>query len=565
MAERPHERRVVRVTSRGRSLLASRSLNRSTAFTRDERAALGLTGLLPPAISTMEAQLRRSHAQYAAQPTDLLKHVYLSLLRDRNEVLFFRLLVDNLHEMLPIVYTPTVGEAIQRFSNEYRRARGVYLSIDAPEDIEVSLRNYGLGADDVDLVVVTDSEGILGIGDWGVGGIQIAIGKLAVYTAAAGIDPARVIPVVMDVGTDNQQLLDDEMYVGCRRPRVRGQAYEDFVESFVQAVTSLFPHALLHWEDLGADNARRLLEKYADRCCTFNDDMQGTAAVVLAAALSACRASGSRLSEHTVVVYGAGTAGIGIADALRQTMVGEGLSPEEAVSRFWAFGRRGLLVEDEAARMRSFQVPYARPAADVKDWERRADATIGLDEVVRRARPTMLIGTSTQAGAFTEDIVRAMASYVDRPVIMALSNPTSKTEALPEDLIAWTDGRALVATGSPFPPVVHDGRTYAVAQANNALVFPGLGLGVIVSRASRVTDGMLRAAATTVADASDASEPGSALLPDVEAVQELSRAVAVAVAEAAIGEGVAQADLPDVAAAVDAAWWYPEYPIIEPV
>ena len=565
MTERPRKRRVVDVSARGRRILVSRSLNRSTAFTAEERMELGLTGLLPPVVSPMEDQVRRVHAQYEAQSTDLLKHVYLSLLRDRNEVLFFRLLVENLEELLPIVYTPTVGEAIQRFSNEYRRARGVYLSIEAPDDIEISLSNYGLDADDVDLVVVTDSEGILGIGDWGVGGIQIAIGKLAVYTAAGGIDPTRVVPVVLDVGTDNAALLDDDLYVGTRIPRVRGERYDDFVERFVQAVARLFPHALLHWEDFGADNARRLLEKYAGRYRTFNDDMQGTAAVVLAAALSAARASGTQLRDHTVVVYGAGTAGIGIADALRQAMIAQGLPADEAMNRFYALGRRGLLIDDHTDQMRPFQVPYARPAAEAKDWERDAEGYIGLAEVVARGRPTILIGTSTDPGSFTEAIVRTMAATVDRPVIMALSNPTSKSEALPADLLAWTDGRALVATGSPFEPVQYDGRRYAIAQANNALVFPGLGLGIIVSRASRVTDAMLLAAATTVAERSDASEPGAALLPGIDEVQDLSRAVAVAVAETAISEGTAQVDLVDVEAAVDDAWWYPDYPIIRPV
>jgi len=558
-------RRVVDVAARGRAVLASRSINRSTAFTHEERAALGLTGLLPRAVSTMEDQLQRVHAQYEAQPTHLSKYVYLQLLRDRNEVLFFRLLTDNLEEMLPIVYTPTVGEAIQRFSHEYRRARGVYLSIDAPDEMEISLRNYGLDAEQVDLVVVTDSEGILGIGDWGVGGIEIAIGKLAVYTTAGGVDPTRVIPVVLDVGTDNQTLLDEELYVGSRQPRVRGERYDDLIERFVETVTRLFPHALLHWEDLGADNARRLLLKYADRCCTFNDDMQGTAAVVLAAALSAARASGTQLRDHTVVVYGAGTAGIGIADALRQAMQTQGLSEQEALGRFYALGRRGLLTEDQAGRMRDFQVPYARSTEEVAAWSRDDDGCIRLDSVVRNGRPTMLIGTSTDPGAFTEDIVRTMAASVDRPVIMALSNPTSMSEALPQDLLDWTEGRALVATGSPFEPVLVGEQSYTIAQANNALVFPGLGLGVIVSRASRVTDGMLLAAATTVAQRSDGDAPGAPLLPGIDAVQGLSRAVAVAVAETAIAEGVAQADLDDVGAAVDATWWYPDYPDIRPI
>lgn len=559
------KQRVVKVSARGRALLASRSLNRSTAFTLEEREALGLVGLLPSGVTTIDQQLRRVRAQYDAQPSDLAKYVFLSLLRNRNEVLFFRLIADNIEEMIPIVYTPTVGDAIRRFSNEYRRARGVYLSIDAPQDVEVSLRNFGLGSDEVDLVLVTDSEGILGIGDWGVGGIEIAIGKLAVYTTAAGIDPTRAIPVVLDVGTDNQALLDDDLYVGIRHPRVRGERYDALVDSFVEAVTRLFPNALLHWEDFGADNARRLLLKYADTHRTFNDDMQGTAAVVLAAALSAARASDVPLRDHTIVVYGAGTAGVGIADVLRQAMVSQGLTQDEATSRFYALGRRGLLVDDDLEHMRDFQKPYARTSAEVASWARAEDGTIRLEHVVAHARPTMLIGTSTDPGAFTEAIIRNMASSVDRPVVMALSNPTSKTEALPADLLSWTDGRALVATGSPFEPVVLDGQAYRIAQANNALVFPGLGLGTIVSRAARVSDGMLLAAATTVAEHSDAAKLGDPLLPGIGDVQALSRAVAIAVAQTAVEEGLAMVELPDLAAAVEDAWWYADYPVIDPI
>jgi malate dehydrogenase (oxaloacetate-decarboxylating) len=433
--------------------------------------------------------------------------------------------------------------AIERFSHEFRRPRrAVYLAVDRPEDVETALRNTGLGADDVDLLVATDSEGILGIGDQGVGGIEIAIGKLSVYTAAAGIHPHRVIPVVLDMGTDNLGLPNDEMYLGARHPRVRDERYDRFVDAYVTAASKLFPHAMLHWEDFGASNARRILDRYAEQVRTFNDDMQGTAAVVLAAALSATRAAGSRMRDQRVVIHGAGTAGLRIADMMRDVMVAEGLSPEEATGRFYALGSRGLLIEG-SRKLRDFQVPYARPAAEVSGWPGADEGAIGLAAVVERSRPTMLIGTSTQPGAFTEAIVRQMAAHTDRPIIMPLSNPTSKCEALPQDLIRWTDGRALVATGSPFEPVVHEGRSYTIAQANNALVFPGLGLDVTVARARRITEPMIAAAADAVARLSDATTPGSALLPPVDDLRPVSAAVAIAVALAAEREGLAQAPL----------------------
>jgi malate dehydrogenase (oxaloacetate-decarboxylating) len=572
MAERPYEflttpqGPVLRVRARGFSVLATPMLNRGTAFTPEERRALGLVGLLPDGVSTIDGQLRRVYAQYQRQPDDLAKNVYLANLRDRNEVLFYRLLAEHLAEMLPIVYTPTVGQAIERYSHEYRRPRGVFLSVDHPELVEASFRNYGLGPKDVDLVVATDAEGILGIGDWGVGGIEIAIGKLAVYIAAAGIHPRRVIPVVLDVGTDNLALLNDRMYLGARHARVRGQRYDQFIDAYVQAATKLFPQALLHWEDFGAANARRILERYADRCCTFNDDMQGTAAVVLAAVLAALKASGSGMADQRVVIHGAGTAGVGIADMLRAVMIAEGLDPEAATRRFWCLGRRGLLTDDRADQQLDFQRPYARPAAEVAGWPRTATTpNPSLAEVVGQVQPTMLIGTSTQAGAFTEAIVRQLAAHTERPVILPLSNPTAKAEATPADLLAWTDGRALVATGSPFAPVDHQGTSYRIAQANNALVFPGLGLGVAVSRARRVSDRMLTAAADAVAGLSDATTPGAALLPPVDSLRQVSAAVAVAVARAAVAEGLAEVALDDPIQQVHQAMWQPEYARVEAV
>jgi malate dehydrogenase (oxaloacetate-decarboxylating) len=572
MTERPYEflrapeGPVLRVRARGTAVLATPILNRGTAFTLEERRALGLVGLLPEGVSTIDGQVRRVYAQFQRQTDALAKNVYLANLRDRNEVLFYRLLSEHLAEMLPIVYTPTVGMAIERYSHEYRRPRGVFLSVDRPELVEESFRNYGLGPDDVDLIVATDAEGILGIGDWGVGGIEIAIGKLAVYIAAAGVHPRRVIPVVLDVGTDNQGLLNDRMYLGARHARVRGQRYDEFIDTYVQAASKLFPHALLHWEDFAAANARRILQRYAYQCCTFNDDMQGTAAVVLAAAFAATRASGTRLADQRVVIHGAGTAGVGIADMLREAMVGEGLGPEEATRRLWCLDRDGLFTDDRADRLLDFQRPYARSAAEVAGWNRTSTGQgPSLADVVGHVRPTILIGTSTQAGAFTEAIVRQMAAHVERPVIMPLSNPTSRAEAVPADLIAWTDGRALVATGSPFASVTHNGTTHRIAQANNALVFPGLGLGVAVARARRVSDTMLTAAADAVAGHSDASTPGASLLPPVDHLREVSATVAVAVANAAAGDGLAEVALDDPIQQVHQAMWQPEYPRVEAV
>jgi malate dehydrogenase (oxaloacetate-decarboxylating) len=456
-----------------------------------------------------------------------------------------------------------VGLAIERFSHEYRRPRGVYLSVDRPQDVEAALANYGLGPDDVDLIVATDSEGILGIGDQGVGGIDIAIGKLAVYTAAAGIHPRRVIPVVLDMGTDNLALLNDEMYLGNRHPRVRGQRYDMLIDAYVTAAGKLFPHAMLHWEDFGASNARRILHRYADQVCTFNDDMQGTAAVVLAAAFSAVRAAGQRMRDQRVVIHGAGTAGLGIADMLRDVMVREGLPPEEAARRFYPLGRKGLLT-DATEGMYDFQLPYARPAAEVAGWSAGGDG-IRLAEVVANVHPTMLIGTSTQAGAFTEAIVTDMAAHTERPIVMPLSNPTSRAEALPEDLVRWTGGRALVATGSPFGPVEYQDRSYRIAQANNALVFPGLGLGVTVARARRISDRMIAAAADAVARLSDATAPGSPLLPPVEDLRTVSAAVAIAVATAAQEEGLAQVTVDNPVQQVYQAMWQPGYPRFEAI
>ncbi|PEC63441.1 NAD-dependent malic enzyme [Bacillus wiedmannii] len=551
-------------TLRGVEVLSTPLLNKGVAFTQEEREELGLKGLLPPAVLTLEEQARRAYEQFCSQPDDLLKNVYLTALHDRNEVLFYRILTNHLREMLPIVYTPTVGVAIQRYSHEYRKPRGVYLSINDPSGIEEAFANIGATAENIDLVVVTDGEGILGIGDWGVGGINIAIGKLAVYTAAVGIDPSRVLPVILDVGTNREELLNNPFYIGNRHPRITGEAYDEFIDTFVQAVNKQFPKALLHWEDFSSRNARKILDKYRHDICTFNDDIQGTGAVSLAAVLSAVKVSGVPLSEHRVVVFGAGTAGIGIADQVRDAMVRVGVSEEESYKRFWCIDRNGL-VTDNMEDLLDFQIPYARKEAEVSEWKQ--NDVIGLAEVVKHVKPTILIGTSTVAGAFKEEIIKEMASHVERPIILPMSNPTPLAEAKPADLIEWTEGRALVATGSPFEPVTYNGVTYVIGQSNNALIFPGLGLGTIVVRASVMTDGMFAAAAEAVASMVDTSQPGAPILPEVEELRNISEMVAIEVAKVAVAEGVARENLNDndIKIAVKEAIWEPEYRQIKAV
>ena len=549
---------------RGRQVFADARINKGTGFPLDEREALGLVGLMPPRVLSLEQQASRAYAQYCSEPTDLAKNVYLTALHDRNEVLYYRLVTDHLPEMLPIVYTPTIGDAIERYSHMYRRPRGVYLSVDAPELIEPSLAATGLHPDEVDIVVATDAEAILGIGDWGIGGIAIAEGKLVVYCAAGGIDPGRVIPVVLDVGTNRAELLEDPLYLGNAHPRVDREIYDRFIDAYVTAATKLFPDALIHWEDFGPSNGTRILDRHRDRILTFNDDIQGTGAVNLAAVLSGVAASGVPLAEHRVVILGAGSAGCGIAQQLRDALVDSGLAQAEATGRIWALARHGLLIDDMET-MRDFQRPWARPAAEVAGWDRDDQGEIGLEEVTRRVAPTILVGTSTRPGAFTETVVQTMAEHCRRPIILPLSNPTRLSEAKPADLLRWTEGRALVATGSPFDPVTYEKVTYVIGQANNALVFPGIGLGVIVARAARVTEEMLFAAAKAVAGRVDPTTAGASLLPQINDVRETSVAVAIAVAETAAAEGVARAPLEtDLEAQVRRAMWEPVYRPVRP-
>jgi malate dehydrogenase (oxaloacetate-decarboxylating) len=560
MSVRLDEDGAWRTTLRGPAVLADPRINKGTAFSLEEREALDLVGILPHRVLSLEDQVRRVYRQFRSQPTPLAKHLLLGELRDRNQVLFYRLLSDHLPELLPIIYTPTVGEAIQSYSQEYRRPRGVYLCVETPAAIERSLRATGMEPEDVDLIVATDAQAILGIGDWGIGGMGISLGKLTVYTAAAGIDPNRTIAVALDVGTDNEALLRDPMYLGLRRTRVPPQEYDRFLDLYVETASRLFPSAVLHWEDFGAANARRILDRYRDRLPTFNDDVQGTGAINLGAVLAAVETTGVSLNKHRIVIFGAGTAGIGVADQLRDELMLEGLSPADASAGIWCLDRHGL-VFDGLLDMTQAQRRYARTTPEVLGWEHDpATGGIGLLEVVRRVRPTVLIGASTVHGAFSEQVIREMASHVARPVILPLSNPTHLAEAVPADLLRWTDGRALIATGSPFAPVVCDGVTYEIGQANNALIFPGLGLGAIAAGASRITDGMIRAAARAIAQLVDPSTPGASLLPSVNRLRETSHAVAVAVAQAARLEGIATTALGgDVNGQVRRLMWRPAY------
>ena len=548
--------------ARGLAVLTSPILNKGTAFPASERTALGLTGLLPPDVSTLAAQVKRAYIQYERLPDALSKNIYLTALHDRNEVLFYRLFSEHLREMIPIVNDLTVGMAMEQYHQECRSPRGVYLSIDHVDQIKEAFVNFGAGGGDIDLILATDAEQILGLGDWGVGGIEAPIGKLAIYTAAGGIDPSRVIPVMLDVGTNRQSLLDDPTYIGNRHTRVRGEPYDDFIRAYVEVVTGMFPNALLQWEDFAATNGRRILEKYRHRVCTFNDEIQGTGATVLAAVISALRVCGSPLRQQRVVIFGMGAAGIGIADQIRDAMIREGLSRGEAVGRLWCVDRQGLISSDMSDPLPAHSAAYARPAAQTKSWT-RDERGVGLAEVVRRVKPTILIGASTAGGSFTEAIIKEMAAHTERPIIFALSNPAARAEANSADLIAWTEGRALIATGGPCAPITHRGVTYAIAQVNNAMLYPGLALGTIVSRASRISDGMFAAAAGAVSSLVAVRQPGASLLPHIDDLRSVSVTVAVAVAEAADAEGLARDHLGDIVQQVHDAMWQAEYRRIE--
>ncbi|MCC6648349.1 MAG: NAD-dependent malic enzyme [Polyangiaceae bacterium] len=543
-------REVMEVYLDGIVLLRLAMTNKGTAFSHEERERLRLEGLLPPEVSTLPQQVDRAYGRFSAMADDLAKYQFLRGLQDRQEVLFYALLGRHLEEMLPIVYTPTVGDAVRNFHLLYQHPRGLSL---CPRNIESARAvTEFFPWNDVRMIVATDAAAILGIGDQGYGGLAISIGKLALYTAAGGVSPMHAMPVSLDVGTDRADLRDDPLYLGVRRPRMRGEEYIAFVDRFVDAVRARWPRAILQWEDLSKDTAFAVLERYRDVTPSFNDDIQGTGAVTLAGLLAACRLNGERLSGQTVVVHGAGAGGVGVAWAVREGMVREGLTREEASARIFVLDSRGLLTTDRA--MEDYKRPFAQDRARLEGW-----GGVDLLSTVRHARATVLLGLSGQPGAFDEAVVRAAAANAERPIVFALSNPTSSCEALPKDVFAWTDGRARVATGSPFPDVDHGGRSHPVGQGNNAFIFPGLGQGALVAGARKITDGMVLEAAYALADLIEA-DGGERIYPPVSALRDAARAVARRVAEAAIRDGVAtMTDEAEVDAAVDAAFWSPEY------
>lgn len=539
------------------TILQNPLTNKDTAFTLEERAKYGLTGRLPVVVETLEQQATRAYRQFSSYEKDIEKYIFLDQLHNRNEVLYYKLLIDHLAEMLPVVYDPTVGEAIKKWSRDYRRSRAVYLDVNHPENIRASFETLGLGADDVDLIVVSDAEEILGIGDWGVNGTDISVGKLAVYTAAAGIHPSRTIAVNLDVGTDNEALLNDPAYLGNRHARVRGERYDALIASYLKTAAEMFPNALLHFEDFGPSNARRILMENRRQYRIFNDDMQGTGAIVMAAVFSGLKVTKQTFAEQRLVVYGAGTAGTGMADQISAAMEREGLSREEAKQRVWLIDINGL-VTDDMDGLPDYQQEYARPATEVADWA-KTDGKIGLLEVVKQVKPTILIGTSTDHGAFTEDVVKALCAGVERPILLPLSNPTEKIEVMPSEAIKWSDGKALISVGIPVPPVPYKDVNYEIGQANNAMLYPGLGLGVIVSGAKHVTDGMLLAAAEAVASQVNPQDEGASLLPSVNNLRASSATVAVAVAKQAVKDGVATKQPENWVQAVQDAMWQAVY------
>jgi malate dehydrogenase (oxaloacetate-decarboxylating) len=543
----------------GYELLNDPLLNKGTAFTEAERDEFGLQGLLPPHVAQLDDQVKRRLDAFRGLHTDMQKYTFLRGLQDSNEILFYALLTRNIEEMMPIVYTPTVGLGCQYFSHIFRKPRGLFLSVPHKHDIRriISHPRY----DHIEAIVVSDGERILGLGDQGAGGMGIPIGKLSLYTACAGLHPATTLPIMLDVGTDNEKHLADPLYIGWQHKRVRGNEYDDFVQSFVDAVRERWPHVLLHWEDFAIDNANRLLSKYRDQLCTFNDDIQGTAAIAVGTLLSAINVTGVPLAEQRIAVFGAGSAGSGIAALLAKAMIDGGLSEAEARSRFYLVDRDGLLV-DGMSGLRSFQMPFAQRRDRLADWKLETPTRTGLVDVMNNARPTALIGTSGQSNAFTEGVVRNMARHVRQPIIFPLSNPTERSEATPAQLDSWTEGRAVIGTGSPFPPLKRNGKVFRADQTNNAYVYPGIGLGAIATGSRRISDGMFIAAAHAVAANSPTKDdPRGNLLPPLSKIRDLTFHVAVAVGKQAQREGLTR-PMPDemVAAAIEDKMWSPRYP-----
>jgi malate dehydrogenase (oxaloacetate-decarboxylating) len=542
----------------GFSLLNNPRLNKGTAFTEHERDIFSLHGLLPPHIGDLKDQIDRRQKALSARASGFDKYAFMRDLQDSNETLFYALITHHIEELLPIVYTPTVGEGCQRFSEIWRKPRGLFISYSNRHRIDQILSNSRYDA--VKCIVVSDGERILGLGDQGAGGMGIPIGKMALYTALGGVHPEHCLPVLLDVGTDNEDRLNDSIYIGWKNKRVRGQEYDDFIEAFVSAVKRRWPHVLLQWEDFARANAARLLARYRDQLCTFNDDIQGTAAVATATLLAAVNVTGQPLSQQKIVVVGFGSAGIGITNLLRQKMQQDGLSEADAHARFYGIDRYGLIVEG-GKDIGPDQLPYARKKSEIAGWQVSNKDNIGLLDVVRNAKPTVLIGVSGQPGVFTEEAVREMAKITDRPIIFPLSNPTSRVEATPQQLLDWTSGRALIGTGTAFPPSTVNGKAVPIAQTNNSYIFPGLALGIISSRARHVSDAMIMAAATTLAKLSPTQKDKNAgLLPALSDSRSLSRVIAEAVGRQALAEGLAGvADEKALQAELTANIWDPVY------
>ena len=541
----------------GFTLLELPLLNKGSAFTEEERASFNLHGLLPHVIETIEEQHQRSYQQYTAFNDDINKHIYLRNIQDTNETLFYYLIERHLSDMMPIIYTPTVGEACQRFSDIYRRHRGVFISYPDRGNIDDILQN--VNKNNVKVIVITDGERILGLGDQGIGGMGIPIGKLSLYTACGGISPAYTLPITLDVGTNNPQLLNDPIYLGWNQPRITGEEYYDFVDEVLQAIKRRWPKVLIQFEDFAQKNAMPLLKKYRDQYCCFNDDIQGTAAVSVGSLIAASRAAGKQLRDQKVAFLGAGSAGCGIAEQIVAQMVAEGLTDAEARDRIYMVDRFGLLTDNQP-NLIDFQSKLVQPAAKVEGWA-SSEGIISLLDVVKHAHPTVLIGVSGQPGLFTEEIIRTLAANCEHPIVLPLSNPTSRVEAVPADIIEWTDGKALIATGSPFLPVSYKNKTYNISQCNNSYIFPGIGLGVVAAQATRVTDNMLMASSKALADCSPKlQDPEADLLPDLNNLQQVSRIIAFQVAKAAIADGVAL-PLSDelLEKSIEDNFWKPEY------
>lgn len=545
------------VFSRGLDLLHNPFLNKGMAFTAEERRQLGLTGLLPAAERDIQIQLAEVREELDRQKTGLDKNIFLNGLLDRNETLFYRLVQDNISELVPMIYTPVVGEAIANYSHNFNRPRGIYLSYPHRDRMDEILDERAFK--DVDVICVTDGERILGLGDEGAGGIGITVGKLALYTICAGVNPATCLPIGLDVGTNNPDLLSDPQYIGWRHERIRGREYDAFIAQFVDTVKRKFPKVFLHWEDFGKQNATRILNTYRPQLCTFNDDIQGTGAVALSTLLAALKTTGQKITDQRVAFLGGGTAGVGISDKIRLMMMREGLSEAEAYERFFLVDIHGLLQEGQ--ELADFQKPYAKTPAALAKWDVQDPANITLAEVVKNAAPTVLVGVSSQTGAFTEAIIRAMADRVERPIVLPLSNPTSKCEAVPQDVVNWTEGRAVVATGSPFDDAVYEGRKIPVTQCNNAFIFPGIGLGVVATKPTAISDGMILAAVECLAShAPSLKDPVARLLPPLEKARDICHDIALAVGQAAYDEGLAtEGSAKDLAARVRAKTWMADY------